>query len=67
MRSGTHILATHGYKKNVSSPVGKELDLDQGDTLVYLREHDGNEEWWLTDDGKGQMGYEPEACHMIII
>ena len=26
IRSGTQMLATHGYKKNPDSPVGNELD-----------------------------------------
>ena len=40
IRTGTQILATQEYKKNPDSPVGEELDFNQGDTLVYLMEHD---------------------------
>ena len=42
IRTGTHILATQEYKKNLDSPVGEELDLNQGDTLVFLMEHEEN-------------------------
>ena len=47
LRPGTHMLATHNYTKNPSGPVGNELDLMEGDTLVYLMEHDDNDSWWL--------------------
>ena len=47
LRPGTQMLATHSYKKNPNGPVGNELDLEEGDTLVYLMEHDENESWWL--------------------
>ena len=67
IRSGTHILATHRYKKNPDSPVGNEQDFQQGDTLVYSMEHDENELRWLEEDGKGQVGYVPVAYHIIII
>ena len=32
--TGMQILATQEYKKNLDSPVGEELDFNQGDTLV---------------------------------
>ena len=44
--------------------MGNELDLKEGDTLVYLMEHDDNESWWLAED---VMGYVPEAYLMIIL
>ena len=66
MRSGTHILATDGYKGNSDSPVGNELHLNHGD-IVYLMMHDENEHWWLVEDGKGQVGYVPVAILLIII
>ena len=44
-----------------------ELDLEEGDTLVYLMEHDDNESWWLAEDVKGQVGYVPAAYLMIIL
>ena len=67
LRPGTHMLATHNYTKNPSGPVGNELDLMEGDTLVYLMEHDDNESWWLAEDVKGQVGYVPAAYLMVIL
>ena len=67
LRPGTHMLATHKYTKNPSGPVGNELDLMEGDTLVYLMEHDENESWWLAEDVNGQVGYVPAAYLMIIL
>ena len=32
--SGTPLIATHSYRKNQVSPLGKELDIQQGDTLT---------------------------------
>ena len=64
---GTQMLATHSYKKNPNGPVGNELDLTEGDTLVYLMEHDDNESWWLAEDVKGQVGYVPAAYLKIIL
>ena len=67
LRPGTQMLSTHSYKKNPNGPVGNELDLEEGDTLVYLMEHDDNESWWLAEDAKGQVGYVPAAYLMIIL
>ena len=67
LRPGTPMLATHSYKKNPNGPVGNELDLKEGYTLVYLMEHDDNESWWLAEDVKGQVGYVPAAYLMIIL
>ena len=50
------MLATHSYKKNPNGPVGNELDLKEGYTLVYLMKHDDNESWWLAEDVKWQVG-----------
>ena len=61
------MLATHRYKKNPDGPVGNELDLSEGETLVYLMKHDDNDHWWLAENGKGQVGYVPTAYLMIII
>ena len=47
--------------------MGNELDLNEGDTVVYLMKHDDNEHWWLVEDGKGQVGYVPVAYLMIVI
>ena len=65
--TGTHFLAMHRYEKNPDGPVGNELDLNEGDTVVYLMKHDDNEHWWLVEDGKGRVGYVPAAYLMIII
>ena len=35
IRPGAQMIATHDYKKNPESPVGNELDVNEGDTLVY--------------------------------
>ena len=67
IHSGTQFLATHGYEKNPDGPVGNELDLNEGDTIIYLMKHDDNEHWWLVEDGKGQVGYVLVAYLMIII
>ena len=67
VRPGTQFLATHRYEKNPDGPVGNELDLNEGDTVVYLMKHDDNEHWWLVEDGKGHVGYMPVAYLMIII
>ena len=64
--TGTQILATQEYKKNVDSPVGEELDFKQGDTLVFLMEHEENKHWWLVEDGNRQEGYVP-VVHLMII
>ena len=60
------MLATHDYKKNPESPVGNELDVNEGDTLVYLMTNENNEHWCLAEDGKGQVGYVPAAYLKII-
>ena len=66
--SGAPVLAKKSYKKNPgSSPIGKELDLQQGDVLSYIMEHEDNEHWWLTEDKKGHVGYVPVAYVMIIM
>ena len=65
--SGTPIIATHSYMKNQDSPLGKELDLQQRDTLSYILEHEDNEHWWLAEFSKGQVGYVPVSHLMIIM
>ena len=67
LRPGTHMLATHSYNNNPNGPVGNELYLKEGATLVYLMKHDDNESWWLAEDVRGQVGYVPAACLMIIL
>ena len=67
LRPGTQMLATHSYQNNPNGLVGNELDLMEGDTLVYLVEHDDNESWWLAEGVKGQVGYVPAAYLIIIL
>ena len=66
IRPGAQMIATHDYKKNPESPVGNELDVNEGDTLAYLMTNENNEHWWLADDGKGQVGYVPATYLKII-
>ena len=54
-------------REEPDGPVGNELDLNEGDTVVCLMKHDENEHWWLVEAGKGQVGYVPAAYLMIII
>ena len=67
IRSGTPIIANHSYRKNQDSPLGKELDLQHGDILSYILEHEENEHWWLAEDSKGQVGYVPVSHLMPIM
>ena len=39
--------------------MGNELDLNEGDTVVYLMKHGDNEHWWLVEYGKRRVGYVP--------
>ena len=66
IRPGAQMIATHDYKKNPESPVGNELDVNEGDTLVYLMTNENNEHWWLAEDGRGQVGYVPATYLKII-
>ena len=66
IRPGAQMITTHDYKKNPESPVGNELDVNEGDTLVYLMTNENNEHWWLAEDGKGQVGYVPATYLKII-
>ena len=65
--SGTPITATHSYRKNQDSPLGKELDLQQGDIPSYILEQEDNEHWWLAEHSKGQVGYVPVSHLMPIM
>ena len=60
-------MAMYSYTNNPDSPLGKELYMQQGDTLSYVMEHEDNIHWWLAEDNKGQVGYVPVACLMIIV
>ena len=54
--AGTPLMATHAYTKNQESPVGKEIDLRQCDTLIFKGEHAENEHWRLVEKRNGQVG-----------
>ena len=65
--AGTLLMATHAYTKNQESPVGKEIDLRQWDTLIFKGEHAENEHWRLVEDRNGQVGYAPAAFLVVIL
>ena len=59
--AGATLMATHAYTRNPESPLGKEIDLQQWDTLIFKGEHAENEHWRLVEDRNGQVGYAPAA------
>ena len=63
--SGATLMATHTYTRNLESPIGKEIDLQQWDTLVFKGEHAENEHWRLVEDRYGQVGYAPAAFLVV--
>ena len=65
--AGTRLMATHAYTKNKESPIGKEIDLQQWDTLIFKREHAENENWSLVQDRTGQVGYVPAGFLVVIL
>ena len=65
--SGAPILATNAYTRNPDSPLGNEIDLQQGDVLSYIIEHDDNEHWWLAEYSKGEAGYVLLSYLMMIV
>ena len=64
---GATLMATHAYTRNQESPIGKEIDLQQWDTLVFKGEHAENEHWRLVEDRYGQVGYAPAALLVVIL
>ena len=65
--AGTPLMATNGYTKNQDSPIGKEIDLQQWDTLIYKGEHAENKHWSLVQDRTGQVGYAPAGFLVVIL
>ena len=65
--AGATPLATHAYTRNPESPLGKEIDLQQLDTLIFKGEHTENEHWRLVEDRNGQVGYAPAAFLMVVL
>ena len=43
------------------------IDLQQGDVLSYIVEHEGNEHWWLAEDSKEEVWYVPVSYQMMIV
>ena len=65
--SGATLMATHAYTRNPESPIGKEINLQKWDTLVFKGEHAENEHWRLVEDRYGQVGYAPAAFLVVIL
>ena len=65
--AGATLMATHTYTTNPESTLGKEMDLQQWDTLIFNGEHAENEHWRLVEDRHGQLGYAPAAFLVIIL
>ena len=65
--SGATLMATHAYTRNPESPIGKEIDLQQWETLVFKGLHAENEHWRLVEDRHGRVGYAPAAFLMVIL
>ena len=67
IRSGATGRATHTYTRNAESPLGKEIYLQQWETLIFKGEHAENEHWRLVEDRNGQVGYTPAAFLVVIL
>ena len=65
--AGTPLMATHAYTNNQDSPVRKEIDLRQWDTLIFKGEQGENKHWWLVEDRNGQVGYAPVTFLTVIL
>ena len=65
--SGATLMATHAYTRNPESPIGKEIDLQQWETLIFKGLHAENEHWRLVEDRHGQVGYAPAAFLVVIL
>ena len=65
--AGATLMATHTYTRNPESPLEKEIDQQQLDTIIFKGEQAENEHWRLVEDRHGQVGYAPEAFLVIIL
>ena len=65
--AGATLMAIHTYTRNTESPLGKEIDLQQWETLIFKGEHAENEHWRLVEDRNGQVGYAPAAFLVVIL
>ena len=54
-------------RNNPEIPLGKEIDLQQWETLIFKGEHAENEHWVLVEDRHGQVGYAPAAFLVVIL
>ena len=65
--SGATLMATHAYTRNPESPIGKYIDLQQWDTLVFKGLHAENAHWRFVEYRHGQVGYAPAAFLVVIL
>ena len=65
--SGATLMATHAYTRNPESPIGKDIDLQQWETLVFKGLHAENEHWRLVEDRHGEVGYAAAAFLVVIL
>ena len=65
--AGTRLMATNAYTNNQDSPIGKEIDLQQWDTLIFKGEHAEIENWSLVQDRTGHVGYAPAGFLLVIL
>ena len=65
--AGAMLMATHAYTMNHESPLGKEIDLQQWEILIFKGEHVENEHWRPVEDRNGQVGYAPAAFLVVIL
>ena len=64
--AGVTLMTTHTYTRNPESPLGKDIDLQQWDTLIFKGEHAEDEHWRLVEDRNGRVGYAPAAFLVVI-
>ena len=60
-------MTTHTYMKNPESSLGKEIDLQQWETLIFKGEHAENEHWRLVEDRNGRVGYAPAVFLVVFL
>ena len=54
--AGATLMATHAYTRNPESPLGKEINIQQWEVLIFKGEHAENEHWRLVEDRNGHVG-----------
>ena len=65
--AGATLMATNAYTRNPESPLGKEIEIQQWETLISKREHAENEHWRLVEYRNGQVGYAQAAFLVVIL